>query len=148
LPRRRVKMVWLTPRITPTSSSAIPTGWHFGKKFVPGGNKKPFWSNQWLSHSCADLALPFELGGRVMTESASGYERTRRYRAAHPDAYEREKRRNAARQRALVLLSREYPEAFKILYRSEIEAAGLTPAHEWEAECAEFGCHEQDNDRS
>ena len=35
------------------------SAWHFGKKFVPGGKKKPFWSNQWLTHPCGDLALPF-----------------------------------------------------------------------------------------
>jgi hypothetical protein len=41
-----------------------------------------------------------------------GYERTRAYRDAHPDAREREKRRNAARQRALVALARAYPDEF------------------------------------
>lgn len=40
--------------------------WHFGKKVVPGGKKKPFWMNRWLAHPCADLALPFELGTRAM----------------------------------------------------------------------------------
>lgn len=40
--------------------------WHFGKRFVPGGKKKPFWMNRWLAHPCADLALPFELGIRAM----------------------------------------------------------------------------------
>lgn len=40
--------------------------WHFGKKIVPGGKKKPFWMNRWLAHPCADLALPFELGTRAM----------------------------------------------------------------------------------
>jgi hypothetical protein len=58
----------------------------------------------------------------------SGYERTRTYRAAHPDACEREKRRNAARQRALVRLARAYPDAFGDLYEEELGIAGLARA--------------------
>jgi hypothetical protein len=57
----------------------------------------------------------------------SGYERTRAWRAAHPDAREREKRRNAARQRALVRLAQTYPDDFKDLYEEELVLAGLAP---------------------
>lgn len=39
--------------------------WHFGKKFIPGGKKKPFWCNHWLTHPCKDLAFPFEVGARA-----------------------------------------------------------------------------------
>lgn len=39
--------------------------WHFGKKVVPGGKKKPWWINQWLAHPCADLAYAFEVGVRA-----------------------------------------------------------------------------------
>ena len=55
-----------------------------------------------------------------------GYQRTRAYRAAHPDQAEREKRRNAARQRALVRLSRARAEDFRALYQEELANAGLT----------------------
>jgi hypothetical protein len=55
----------------------------------------------------------------------SGYKRTRRYREANPDACEREKRRNAARQRALVELSRAYPDAFRALYHGELARSEL-----------------------
>jgi hypothetical protein len=58
----------------------------------------------------------------------SGYERTQRYRAAHPDRHEAERRRNAARQRALVELSRAHPEEFQALYARELEVAGLARA--------------------
>ena len=54
-----------------------------------------------------------------------GHQRTRAYRAAHPEGYERERRRNAARQRALVALSHAFPEEFRRLYHGELEMAGL-----------------------
>lgn len=54
-----------------------------------------------------------------------GYERTRAWREAHPGYYETEKRRNAARQRALVALSRAFPTAFRNLYEAELERVGL-----------------------
>ena len=54
-----------------------------------------------------------------------GYQRTRAYRAASPEQVERERRRNAARRRALVKLSRAYPEAFKALYHGELTAVDL-----------------------
>jgi hypothetical protein len=54
-----------------------------------------------------------------------GYKRTRAYREANPAAREREKRRNAARQRALVRLSRIYPDDFKDLFDEELEIAYL-----------------------
>lgn len=57
-----------------------------------------------------------------------GYQSTRAYRAAHPERYEGERRRNAARQRALVALSRAFPEEFRRLYHGELELAGLTRA--------------------
>jgi hypothetical protein len=41
--------------------------WHFGRKFVPGGKKKPFWMNRWIAHPCGDLAFPFEVGTRAET---------------------------------------------------------------------------------
>lgn len=47
------------------SEAPAPLRWHFGKKVVPGGKKKPFWMNRWLTHRCADLAIPFELGPRA-----------------------------------------------------------------------------------
>lgn len=50
----------------PAPSTGQFVRWHFGKKVVPGGKKKPFWMNRWLAHRCADLALPFELGIRAM----------------------------------------------------------------------------------
>ena len=48
-----------------------------------------------------------------------GYLRTRAYRASTPAARERERRRNAARQRALVRLARAHPEEFKALLDEE-----------------------------
>jgi len=39
--------------------------WHFGKKIVPGGKKRPWWMNRWLAHPCGDLAFPFEVGARA-----------------------------------------------------------------------------------
>lgn len=60
----------------------------------------------------------------------SGYEGTRRYRMAHPDACEREKRRNAARQRALVQLARAFPDEFRRIYHGELEASGLARARD------------------
>lgn len=53
-------------------SSEAPVRWHFGRKFVPGGKKKPFWMNRWLAHPCADLAFPFEVGVRVMATRFDG----------------------------------------------------------------------------
>lgn len=51
--------------------------------------------------------------------SVPGYLRMRAYRETHPEHYEREKRRNAARQRALVRLARRYPLEFKALFDEE-----------------------------
>lgn len=56
----------------------------------------------------------------------TGYERTQKYRVAHPERYEGEKRRNAARQRALVLLARRYPDDFRDLYEQELAISDLT----------------------
>lgn len=39
--------------------------WHFGLKIIPGGNKKPWWVNRWLTHPCHDLAYPFDVGTRA-----------------------------------------------------------------------------------
>ena len=39
--------------------------WHFGKRFIPGGKKRPFWMNHWLTDPCPDLAFPFEVGTRA-----------------------------------------------------------------------------------
>lgn len=55
----------------------------------------------------------------------SGYERTQAYRSAHPDRVDRERRRNAAYQRALVRLAHIYPDDFAGLYREELAVAGL-----------------------
>jgi len=55
----------------------------------------------------------------------SGYQRTRAWREAHPDSVVRERQRNAARQRALIRLAREYPEDFQALYHGELIAVGL-----------------------
>lgn len=49
-----------------------------------------------------------------------GYQRMRHYRAAHPERCEQEKRRNAARQRALVQLARRHPEEFRSLFEAEL----------------------------
>jgi hypothetical protein len=49
----------------PKDHKTALVSWHFGKKIVPDGKKKPFWMNRWLAHPCADLALPFELGIRA-----------------------------------------------------------------------------------
>lgn len=49
----------------------MTTRWHLGIKVIPDGKKKPWWMNHWLTHSCADLALPFELGGRAMSRTSS-----------------------------------------------------------------------------
>jgi len=57
----------------------------------------------------------------------TGWERTQAYRAAHPDQVAREKRRNAARQRALVRLAHAYPDVFRALYHEELGLAGLVP---------------------
>lgn len=53
------------------------------------------------------------------------YQRQRAWREAHPESVKQERRRNAARQRALVQLSRAYPEQFKTLYVAELVTAGL-----------------------
>jgi hypothetical protein len=55
--------------------------WHYGRKLVPGGKKKPFWMNRWLTHPCRDLALAFEIG----TRAAARFERRPR-RPAKGDA--------------------------------------------------------------
>jgi hypothetical protein len=59
--------------------------------------------------------------------TAPGYRRTQAYREAHPERYEGERRRNAARQRAMVRLARRYPRDFKALFDEELHAAGLVP---------------------
>lgn len=46
--------------------------WHAGKKVAPGGKKKPWWTNHWLAHPCADLAFPFEVGVRVTAALRDG----------------------------------------------------------------------------
>lgn len=55
----------------------------------------------------------------------AGYERTRAYRAEHPERYEGQRRRNAARQRALVRLARARADEFQTLYAEELAVAGL-----------------------
>lgn len=47
-----------------------PRRWHFGYRYVAvdrRGKRKVWWVSHWLAHPCRDLAVPFELGGRVMT---------------------------------------------------------------------------------
>jgi hypothetical protein len=59
---------------------------------------------------------------------AAHYLRQRAYRLSHPEQRDRERRMNAARQRALVALRRQYPDDFRRLYLTELEAAGITGA--------------------
>ena len=60
-----------------------------------------------------------------------GYERSRAYRDRQ-DLFgrERERRRTAVRQRALILLAREHPEDFRRLYHGELVEAGLARARD------------------
>lgn len=62
---------------------------------------------------------PAQHAESVVHGPVPGYLRTRAYRASTPAARERERRRNAARQRALVRLARAHPEEFKALLDEE-----------------------------
>lgn len=67
--------------------------------------------------------------GRRLLMGRPGYERTRAWREAHPEYLDRERRRNAARQRALFALARLHHGDFERLYHDELVRAGLVQDH-------------------